>query len=191
MNILTIDVDYAYSPSINSYDDYITGSKIKIETEVALMNKRGFKAFENPHKLKDISKCLDLVKSVAPVYIIKYHHQILHFLPENIKYSVYNIDHHHDVYYPDWHNKEELDEGNWVYHLPNCSDYTWIKNNKSEALPDHNLSFKVTEMLFSEETLKLLPKFDMVVFCESPHWTGNNGSVTIKKIIKEWMKKCI
>jgi hypothetical protein len=33
MNILSLDIDYAYSPTISAYDDYVVGSSISTEAQ--------------------------------------------------------------------------------------------------------------------------------------------------------------
>ena len=190
-NYLTIDVDYAFSPSISEYDDYVVGNSIGIEKQLHVIKDLGLEAIENPIKVKEIKNCLDLIKKNAPVHIIKYHHEILDCLPTSTNFKLYNIDHHHDIFYPGWHDKEKLDEGNWVYHLKGCTEYTWIRNTDSENMPQHSLEFVVNEMFLDDNTIKKLPQFDSVIFCESPHWTGGKGISTIDKLINELMKKCL
>ena len=34
MNVLTIDVDYAFSPSISEYDDFVRGSAIELDLQL-------------------------------------------------------------------------------------------------------------------------------------------------------------
>ena len=41
MNILTIDADYAYSPSISEYDDYVDGSRIELGKQLAVIQALG------------------------------------------------------------------------------------------------------------------------------------------------------
>tara|TARA_X000000950_G_C13847254_1_gene632945 strand:- start:798 stop:1364 length:567 start_codon:yes stop_codon:yes gene_type:complete len=188
VNILTIDADYAYSPSISEYDDYVDGSRIELGKQLAVIQALGFDAIENPKKVADVVSCLSRAKLSAPVHVIKHHHRILDFLPETMEFKVFNMDHHHDIYYPGWHDKDVLDEGNWVYHMKGCVEYTWIRNNDSEDMPDHALNFPVNETIFSDELVESLPEFDLVIFCESPHWTGGQGMLTVSQFINELNK---
>lgn len=188
MNVLTIDADYVYSPSISEYDDYVDGSRIELGKQLAVISALGYYAIENQKKVSEIVLCLQHVKRSAKVHIVKHHHDILRHLPKTGKYKIVNIDHHHDIFYPGWHDKEVLDEGNWVYHLDRCEEYTWIRNEDSEDMPEHKLDFVVNELFFSDKVLECMPKFDMVVLCESPHWTGGKGKLTVDKFINELKK---
>ena len=52
MNVLSIDIDYAYSPSISNYDEFIEGSRISDEEQLSILkNKVIFKPECNPQKL--------------------------------------------------------------------------------------------------------------------------------------------
>ena len=191
MNILTIDADYVYSPSISQYDDYVDGSRIELSEQLAVIEAIGCDAIENPLTVNDVITCLKRVKLNAPVHVVQHHHEILQFLPKTIDFKMFNVDHHHDIYYPGWHDKDLLDEGNWVFHMKGCAEYTWVRNEDSEDIAECTLSFPVREFLFSEKLSEGLPEFDMVIFCESPHWTGGKGKTTISKLITELNELCM
>jgi hypothetical protein len=87
MNVLSIDIDYAYSPSISSYDEFIEGVRISDEEQSLILETNAiFKPECNPEKL-------NILKSVVKNNIKKHAEDMLFDLPElkfNIK-QVYNI----------------------------------------------------------------------------------------------------
>ena len=38
MHVLSIDIDYAYSPTISVYDDYVEGSRVTLEEQKAILS---------------------------------------------------------------------------------------------------------------------------------------------------------
>ena len=187
MNILSIDIDYAYSPTISSYDDYVVGSKISLEEQEKLIKQKGLPSPKvNNSKLEILREVLDKKTGPkVPLNISSHHHSILHFLPTDTSFSIYNFDHHHDIYYPGWHSLEELDEGNWVFHTEHelIDKYVWFCNEDSEQIEDISVvSFPVE--IVTEVVLPSLPNFDMVFCCYSPHWTGDSGRKNLVKILR-------
>tara|TARA_R100001509_G_C4819493_1_gene199273 strand:+ start:155 stop:745 length:591 start_codon:yes stop_codon:yes gene_type:complete len=188
LNVLSIDLDYAYSPTISKYDDYVEGCRITLEEQESIFKKH---SLPNPKPNQDKITYLKNVflkksKKTAPVYLINNHHEILRHLPKKQKFCIYNFDHHHDVFYPGWHDLEELDEGNWVSHLQNypIEKFVWIKNKDSENREDKvKLNFVWEEILLPEE--KELPNFDIVIGCVSPPWTGRDSKIELNKILEE------
>lgn len=175
INVLSIDIDYAYSPSINSYDDHIIGSRLSLQEQNEINEKLNLPAPRiNPLKLvylKDVLK--KKLSNKAPTFFITHHHEILKYLPEE-KFNLYNFDHHHDIFYPGWHKVEELDEGNWVHHVnqSHLKEYCWIRNNDSEWIQSLDGLTANVVVMSPEPSLQLLPLFDLVIICISPHWTG-------------------
>lgn len=54
-----------------------------------------------------------------------------------------NIDHHHDLGYPNKDHPEQsnrLNCGNWVKYVPNLQQYFWIKNTNSIPKEDEFIS---------------------------------------------------
>ena len=52
-NILSIDIDYAYSPTISVYDDYIEGVRISEEEQELILQEHNVpKPTCNPEKIK-------------------------------------------------------------------------------------------------------------------------------------------
>lgn len=188
MEILSVDIDYAFSPTISEYDDFIEGSRISLSEQDKIISDN--KLPQPKVNLDKISLLRDVIKSktnfCTPILIIENHHQIISFLPRHSSYNIYNFDHHHDIFYPGWHNKEDLDEGNWVYHLNNkgLKNYFWFKNFDSEDYEANlNLSFNFEERYLVD--VEDLPSFDLVVFCKSTHWTGRQGKYQINKLLED------
>ena len=140
MHVLSIDIDYAYSPTISTYDDYVEGSRVTLEEQQEIMENLGMpKPKVNPEKIKLLKEVVrKKTTHLTPIIICEHHDEIVRYLPKTVPFSIVNFDHHHDVYYPGWHDKDVLDEGNWVYHLNNSPimKYTWVRNPDSENLPE-------------------------------------------------------
>lgn len=184
-NILTIDIDYAFSPDIASYDDYVIGSRIDITEQKKILLKKGFGAPRlNKQKFETIVNIYNKFKSKAKVVTVTHHQEILkHIHCDDL--NLQNIDHHHDIFYPGWHELENLDEGNWVYHLSqakNIKEYTWFRNADSENFTaDLDLNFKFKQIY--DLSVHYVVKPDLIVLCNSPHWTLDEDNVLINKIL--------
>ena len=180
MNVLTIDVDYAFSPSISEYDDFVRGSAIELDLQLQQLEKLGMTPKLNDKKLDELISVVTKLEKTIQIRKITHHQEILNVLPDR-NVTIFNIDHHHDIFYPGWHDKEVLDEGNWVYHLKSCDGYFWIRNKDSEEAPEQGLPFDVSE-LYMHDFLSCFPSFDLVIFCASPHWTNAKGDDIVEKL---------
>lgn len=179
-NILSIDIDYAYSPSIAQYDDLIEGTRISIEEQMEILKQQNLRPKVNHEKLAEIKRVLRTkTSSDTPIVIAENHHQILRFIPE-CSFCIYNFDHHHDIFYPGWHQRHIVDEGNWVSHCEKLVDYYWIRNKDSEDI-DPSVQFNCIEILNSQEFD--YPQFDLVFACFSPHWTGAQGKKNLLSLL--------
>jgi hypothetical protein len=184
MHILSIDIDYAYSPGIEIYDDHIVGSRISLSEQMDINNNLKLPSPKiNPAKLAYLKDIFNIRKKDAPVTIFKHHHQILEYLP-NTPFHLYNVDHHHDIFYPGWHDIKKLDEGNWLSHVDSklIESYTWIRNETSENI-DKDISIPFVYRQLIEPDLRILPQFCKVFICVSPHWTGEKDFSSVVKII--------
>ena len=188
MNILTIDIDYVFSPHISAYDDYVIGSKITIEEQKKILYDQGFKNPKiNEKKFKNLKKIFNgIFKSKIPIKVIQHHHEAIQYISKKEEIILQNIDHHHDIYYPGWHELENLDEGNWVYHLSkshNLKRYDWFKNNDSEIFCNCiSLNFDFVQYLELKSNYILEP--DIVILCSSPHWTYDDKNLIIDKLLE-------
>lgn len=187
MNILSLDIDYAYSPTISAYDDYVVGSAISTETQQKIFKDKNLPEPKvNPQKIKLLkSKLAGKIEHESKIVLANHHHCILDYLPLDKEFSLYNIDHHHDIFYPGWHTLEILDEGNWAHRLEKfqCKKYTWIRNKDSENLePSVSLNFNYVEEYLDNI---ILPSFGFVFCCSSPHWTGDAGKKNLLNLLGE------
>ena len=183
MNILSIDIDYAYSPTISLYDDFVVGSSITPEEQIDRLKKSGLPMPSvNPEKFSQLKNVVSKhVTKKTKIFSAANHHAILDSLP-TLPLNIYNIDHHHDIFYPGWHDREKLDEGNWVSHVPNLLSYTWFRNLDSENLDQSvSLNFDYKELYLNPETN--MPDFDVFFCCFSPHWTGPSGKKYTEQLL--------
>lgn len=188
MNILSVDLDYAFSPSISAYDDFVEGGRISLAAQKAIFERENL-----PPPTVNLAK-LDLLRRVvsekvsanADVILSANHHSIMRYLPLGSLFNVTNFDHHHDIYYPGWHSLDTLDEGNWVYWASKrgLTEYVWYKNPDSEAISP---SVPAMPLVVEEKTrvdLSSLPEFSLVFACWSPHWTGDCGKSLLLDVFR-------
>ena len=187
MNVLTIDVDYAFSPSISAYDDFVIGSRISYENQKKILIDKGCETTKiNKSKFNNISKVFKKVSYNTKIITVTHHHEILKHIPHDKDIFLQNIDHHHDIFYPGWHNLEILDEGNWVHHLAKTSrlkKYMWFRNKDSESFCnciDLNFDFCQKFDLKVEDIVRP----DIIILCSSPHWTFDSGDALVKKLLE-------
>lgn len=182
MKILSIDLDYAFSPDISKYDDFVTGSSLTSKEEWEKLEARGFtKPRVNKAKLDSLVKVYsDALSTAKEVHFISDHHEIVSFFKPGCTYEITNFDHHHDVFYPGWHNMDNLDEGNWVGWVDNLglvSSYTWYRNPDSEDLdPSVKLKCNYSEFRYDNQRM---PKFDVVFICSSPNWVHEDNTYIV------------
>tara|TARA_B100000212_G_scaffold332245_1_gene300306 strand:- start:188 stop:772 length:585 start_codon:yes stop_codon:yes gene_type:complete len=186
-SVLSIDVDYVFSPGIESYDDYVTGSRVPLLEELKYLQRLGYEPRISNEKILQLSKAMAKVSRDVPCHVITHHHEILKYLP-NQPFQIFNFDHHHDIFYDGWHDKNVLDEGNWVYNLnenENFKKYTWIRNEESEEAPKTGLNFVFEEVIMGENDV-VMPEFSLITLCSSPHWTFDLGNIIIERLLTDW-----
>ena len=119
--------------------------------------------------------------TASEVYFIQDHHEIVSHLPIGKVYDIVNFDHHHDVFYPGWHSKKILDEGNWVNWIDELGflgSYTWYRNKDSEDLdPSVKLKCSYEEKFYDHDPL---PEFDYIFVCSSPNWIHEDNIYVLK-----------
>ena len=135
-----------------------------------------------------LSFALPLLSKNSNIVFDYDHHKIYsHFLHGYDEYNLYNIDHHHDYAHLLY---DDLNEGNWLYHLsnvfPNKINYVWI-NNPESAHPSHFNRQKMNKKLKSykfDQRLTSIPQqtFDKIFICCSPEpeYNTNEGINTYK-----------
>lgn len=177
MNILSIDIDYAFSPTICDYDDYIEGSRISLAEQSKINRKLNLpRPKANQNTIEYLRQVIqDKTTSLTPIIIAEHHHKIMEYLP-SFPFTITNFDHHHDILYPGWHDLNKIDEGNWVSFLNTTpiTKFTWVRNKGSENIElSSHLKFPFEETYKPE--VEVLPHFDLVFGCSSCHWTGLHG----------------
>lgn len=106
------------------------------------------------------------------------HHAIYNILEKHKNINLYNIDHHHDVYYKE--PRDIVNEGNWVYHLitKKCiKQYHWIKNIDSEIQFDFPPEMMVSDYEYHvHDNYKFLKEinFQSISIILTPEWTYMN-----------------
>lgn len=154
MRVLSIDLDYIMGPTIDLYhsigwDDnastrwetFFSSSKIK-EEELFCDQKNLFWVFEQ------YMKALEFSPSVSFAYD---HDNILYNIKDYENIELINVDHHHDVLYPQVDNPKQItnnlkwnyhiikdhhhiDEGAWIAWLRSknkLKSYTWVTNQNA------------------------------------------------------------
>lgn len=131
----------------------------------------------NLEYLKDI--CTQARQFGPKVFVGTKHDEILQHIGLN-EVVILNIDHHHDVYYP---NQDGFDtilrmqptESTWVKYLEltgQLKGYVWVKNEDSDVSGMNALWLR--SMVMHKENFKVLPKIDMVFVCKSPQYLPQN-----------------
>jgi hypothetical protein len=186
--ILSIDFDIVMFPSINLYNDDVDGDDNPIEIWKELEEEYGFEDYDllkyDASTIMEVAKLMKRFKD-KPIHFIKEHQQVVDILKEqpdydNCQYHIYNVDHHHDLWYRKSDFKEILEQdkydcADWLGYLylkKKTASLTWLKAPNSE-----DLDIGVYGGDFKLNILKLrdFPKlydidFDEVYFCLSPQW---------------------
>lgn len=177
MNILSIDFDWIMEPSIEAYN-YFTGEHT---LGPALAWEKVFELIPNLNIDCDLEKykiLYFLLKQVSKniksenIYVGFKHNEIYYFLEDidpNEPINIYNIDHHHDIGYPE-NDNTILNLGNWVDHInkdKNLVNYTWICNKNSTSCPSNNLThfYRTSDINIVDKV-----KFDKIFICASWEW---------------------
>ena len=188
-NVLSIDMDYIMAPCINLYNDCVGGDEFANMPFWAKVNEiRGVDKYleYDPNKLLFVVDVLtNALKNVEPDKILfaAEHDMILELLCRDDnpyeRFNVYNIDHHHDIYYNPT-QKSEIDRfdyaclANWVYYLgknEKIIKYFWVRNENSMPFPNGEIS-ELTfpfddEELFEHREKIFDVKFDYIFCCQS------------------------
>ena len=110
------------------------------------------------------------------IYIAFGHENIHDFLSEDTNISLYNVDHHHDMGYPQGDNDtaalDQVNCANWVYHLHKenkLQSYTWIHNVNSihsgSDIEEFCPYIHTTDLDILENI-----EFDKIFLCASWEW---------------------
>lgn len=174
-NILTIDFDIIMAPSIQYYNDLVPQTKwtelLKSPYyQLALIDTDIYKNLTNY-----IINCFSILDSTQ-FHFIHSHEQVYNYLLPKEKYTIINIDHHHDMGY----NKDDCEENiqingcaNWVQYISfknQLDKYIWIHNDNS-IRPHQNLIHILTDdWEIKDFNLNNLSSPDLLIICLSEPW---------------------
>ena len=206
-NVLSIDIDYIMAPTIQLYN-YVfdlmdEGGKYDLSNMSyedywnEIENITGVTRFlEYDQEKYDAVKnlCLNVAEYLPNenIYFAKEHDAILTFLCQdkekvNYIYDIYNVDHHHDIYY-NRYQKEEVERFNfvqcaaWVWYLyknKKLHQYFWIRNDNSKFFPFLKGGKEIEDLACIEfysmndiKNVKSLEKrtFDYLFICRSNYY---------------------
>ena len=103
--ILSIDLDFVFSPLIAQYDDFVEGSRISLDEHRRVREQVNLSSpTVNPDKIAYLREFIAAAHSQgsATVHYIEHHHEIVPILDGLTSVRIINVDHHHDVLYPGW-----------------------------------------------------------------------------------------
>jgi hypothetical protein len=203
LKVLSIDMDYILSPCINLYNDMISASKSPEQLWETVNQVRQIDEHidfdkENLQFLfKAFTSALFNLSEKGIVIFATNHDAILLELAsqkyENDIFEVYNIDHHHDIYY----SKEARVEvekynistvANWVWYLDKygkIKQYNWICN-KNSVFPEKDLKSHAKMDAFLKEGIGRIfdeKDWDVIFVCNSPHWFPRTYDVYFNMLI--------
>ena len=203
-NVLSIDMDYVMAPSIQLYNHYVGtildamsdefGEKeggfwgTKSKTFWEWMNDDLFcdkyLVFDQTKYQSVINLLKNKVKDISDenIYFGKEHDAILTFLCGDEKkadftYNVYNVDHHHDIYYAD-EARDRIEKfacagiAEWVWYLYDfgkLKNYYWISNDESKYPPYSLEDYHEFDTLHKIKEVSELEdlNFDYIFICKS------------------------
>lgn len=181
--ILSIDLDFILSPSIQLYNDLVVKEPYYKLWEMIeySRNVENFLLYDE-NKLKFIYDILKKVKN-HKTYFGETHENILFMIEENIttkdKIDLYNIDHHHDINFNVTqedlaYNWDVVDCGSWITFLQKnkiINNYFWINNKNSKPyLGKTECCPLIQTICYDEEPNFRLPNFDMIYITSSQQW---------------------
>lgn len=178
MNVVSIDFDIIMEPDINFYNNWVadnTGINDYIKEYKILENLKA-----NLYIYEYLTRFLiQTIKTIESnkIFFIESHETITKLIDES-SFNLYNIDHHHDIYYDDKNITLPLLDctcGNWIKFLMDAKKikkYTWIKNSNSDE-PDGDVAkyYKHEQKILQETNLtKIAEDIDILIICRSPEW---------------------
>lgn len=187
VNILSIDMDYILAPCINLYNDMVKAANNpkQMWDEINRIRNIDSHISYDDSNLRYIfnifSLALKKLKKPENVSFAYNHDAILFELAskkrQNEKFNVFNIDHHHDIFYGE-NQKDSVDKydvanvGSWIWYLDKyekLEQYNWIKNSNSIC---ENINFKILKDGTQTEMQHIfdVKEWDYIFVCNSPHW---------------------
>lgn len=173
MNILSVDIDFIF-PDMNLIQKYMDTDLTPKQSWKVISWKTKNKKFQHCEESLEFIRNLisKKIKKETKVFSILEHDKIIKILEKEDakKCTVFNVDYHHDVSYGN--DDEKLNIENWVLHgikKGMIEKYNWI--TQVDAIPcKHSIKNFYTSD-FRDIDIDKLPKFDIIVFCTSRHFT--------------------
>ena len=185
--VLSIDMDYIMEPCINLYNDLCGGEDDSFNIWARVQEARDIERHlsineENLLTINNVFTKNILNIKKENILFAENHDAILNLLcegiPESQKYDIWNIDHHHDIYYND-ESKHHVEKFNftamadWVWYLKSnnlLNNYTWVRNQNSAPFYDIGNGFVFQEVSSHNISKIMNLEYDYLFICKSPHW---------------------
>lgn len=189
--VLSIDMDYVMAPCIDLYNDCAGMVEFEEGNFWERVNIiRGIDKYLSYDEKKFVGVLRLLAAQLRKLdkdrfFFAEEHDMILEFLCNKNKsgevFDVYNVDHHHDIYYGQ-EQKSEVERfdfaciANWVYYLGKnnlVNKYFWVRNENSSVFPREEvsgLSFPIDFDTYCGDLERLIREdieFDYVFVCRS------------------------
>ena len=174
MNVLSIDFDIIMHPDIMLYNSIVSPD-------------RPFEGAKDRHPLIQFARAdltryqtllsfiLEVAKhlDVENIRVGVNHDDIKYLLEGQQDVHVFNVDHHHDLGYPD-NNPDVCSCANWgdfYLRKGTITHFTWIKNENSDDENSYeDNDSRLTFLNYPEYNLYNLPQIDKLFLCLSPDW---------------------
>lgn len=203
LNILSIDLDYILAPCINLYNDFVFASNPPQKIWDNLNSLRNIDSHisyddENLKFIFDVfTFALFNLKDKNNVTFATNHDAILFDLAskkyEKNTFNIFNIDHHHDIFYNE-NGRKEIDDydnagvSNWVWYLDKhkkIENYSWICNPNSLFPQCEIKSIGKMNGCTKDKIPQIfdVKKWDYIFICNSPHWFPRKYDVFFNMLI--------
>lgn len=190
--ILTIDFDIIMSPSIQLYNDLVGDNKgvNKIIKQYPLLEYTMTADFFIYEAItRELVKLFKRIPS-NDVYFISEHHNLIPLVKDINKFSLFNIDHHHDLGYNKTTPTTKIlrpECGNWVKYLGDkekLNKYIWVCNDNSDMPPSNLHKAYLTEPInIKEFNFDSIQDIRKLIICNSPQWIPAN----IQALFMAWI----
>ena len=182
-NVLTIDFDLIMAPSIELYNDII-GDEEGINEVIQKYPLLEYTLTADFFIYEALTRGLMILFKKIPadnVYFISNHQDIIPIVGDLEKFSLINIDHHHDIAYGSTKPTSFIRQaecGNWVKYLSDLGkikEYIWI-HNKNSIMPKIGFSkpYLYEDLEIQTIDFNKFENIDKLVICNSPHWVPPN-----------------
>ena len=188
--ILSIDLSFVMSPSIDEYEDWVrhsTWPSKKIQWEM-FVKKMGYEPESCPKREKYLVEVLKgvLPSLSSPEHLVfsSNHSDIVERISGHKDLIIHNIDQCHDIYYEEWSSPTHLDSHNWVWWLDKneqIESYSWFGNKNSREYEGHmDLGCSFFKTHERRDSAQPMDDPDFVFVCESPEWVPSDSRHTYR-----------